>query len=95
MAITGYAGNANLVHVKINDVVYSNATTLAVPIGTVITCKAHLNDSDAYGLITLNGQTVKQDTSGGGVTYDYTLNGNVGIAISFAKAGGSVAITEQ
>lgn len=84
VTITGSGGNANMVWVTINGVDYREATSVNVPIGTVITC-------NPYGSVILNGQTVANGT---GVTYNYTVTKNVAINMNWRQGTGTITITE-
>lgn len=84
VTITGSGGNANMVWVTINGVDYREATSVNVPIGTVITC-------NPYGSVILNGQTV---ANGQPITYDYTVTKNVTINLNWKQGSGTITITE-
>lgn len=87
--LTG-AGNGNTVYITIDGVKYTSEGTIVVPIGTIIACKADVNDSDKYGYVSVNGSNVA--TNGNG--YNYTVNGNVFVYMYAVKGGGYITITE-
>ena len=78
---------------------YASATTLVVPIGTVITCAiASMADGEEDGYVKVNGTNVLSVPSGQG-TYDYTVTGNVTINMSTVRDAdksrtGYIVITE-
>ena len=84
VTITGSGGNANMVWVTINGEDYREASSVNVPIGTVITC-------NPYGSVILNGQTV---ANGKPITYDYTVTKNVTINLNWRQGTGTITITE-
>jgi hypothetical protein len=85
VTITGSGGNANMVWVTINGVDYRAASSVNVPIGTVITC-------NPFGSVILNEQTV---ANGKPITYNYTVTKNVTINLSWRQGTGTITITEQ
>lgn len=70
-AIITITGDSNYTSVVIDGVTYNTATTVEVPIGTVITCVTQ--NSNYGGSIKLNYKSVASATSGSGVQYEYTV----------------------
>lgn len=87
--ITGF-GNANGCYITIDGALYTYATTIAVPIGTTISCIANMNDSDKFGYVNVNGSAVAEYGEG----YVYTVIGDVTIYMYWNKGGGYIEITE-
>lgn len=80
---------------------YASATTLVVPIGTVITCAiATQADGEEDGYVKVNGTNVLSVPMLENGTYDYTVTGNVTINMSTVRDAdkmrtGYITITEQ
>lgn len=77
--------------VTINGVSYNSATTVDVPMGTVIVCSApwetlYNSTNRAGGSVKLNGTTVAPLAVGVNPTiYEYTVNGDIGITFSYTN----------
>lgn len=84
----------------IDGVAYTSATTLAAPIGTVISCAvATQANGEEPGYVKVNGTNVLSVPMNGNGTYDYTVTGNVTINMSTVRDAdkmrtGYITITE-
>lgn len=75
--------------VIVNGTNYSDAITVTVPIGTIITCTAkwttkYMASTHTGGTVMVNGAVVAEsgELSGGTTTYEYTVQGDVAIELS-------------
>ena len=106
-ALVTITGSGNATYVIVDGVKYTGTTNiaLAVPVGTVINCRAY-TDEDAnppynyatYGNIRVNGEYVGTYHNGSGdweCLYEYVVVGNTNINRTINKDKGNVDITEQ
>ena len=100
--ITG-SGSSSSLYVSIDGTEYYSASTVVVPVGTVIYCYAISEDgmnSSYYGIIYLNSTKVATATNPTTrdryyAEYNYTTNGDIKISLSGGGGGGTISITEQ
>lgn len=90
VTITG-SGNDTYLYITIDGTKHTSASTVVVPVATIISCYARR--SYGNGSILLNGTTV---ASGSPARYEYEVTGNVTIKLTYSPYGtASIEITEE
>lgn len=83
VAITD-TGSTGYCYVSVNGTKYDRDRFLYVPIGTQVTCFVKWDEEgDGPAYIFLNGSEILRDTSGNGVSYNHTANGNILIELDY------------
>ena len=88
-------GDGDESYIRIGDEEFYSAATVEIPVGTVVVCHVyHSGDSSASrAVITINGSYVYEERSS--YDYEYTVNGDVTIALQDNYGYGEIHITEQ